>query len=138
MSLDLSLKAIALADDDSDDADLFAEAVQAIDPKIVVERASNGLELLDKMRGDHIIFPDVIFLDINMPEMNGWDCLGELKNSPKLKDVPVIMYSTSSNIHDKAKAAKLGASYFYTKPDNFQALKSFLNSFIANPGAVIR
>ena len=88
----LSLKTFALADDDSDDAALFSEALLEINPEIVVEKASNGLELLHKMKDGHFSFPDIIFLDINMPEMNGWDCLSELKSNPELKDVLVIMY----------------------------------------------
>lgn len=134
---DQSLKTFALADDDSDDADLFTEALQEIDPGITVATASNGQELLNKLTRS-LNLPDIIFLDINMPGLNGWDCLAELKKNRLLSDVPVIMYSTSSNIHDKAKAAKLGASYFYTKPDNFQALKKFLKTLIQDPASVIQ
>lgn len=137
-NLDLSLRTFALADDDRDEADLFAEALLEIAPEIRIETASNGQELLDKMKSGDFNFPDIIFLDINMPQMNGWDCLTELKKNGELREVPVIMYSTSSNIQDKAKAAKLGASYFYTKPDNFQDLKKFLNNLIQNPGSIIK
>jgi CheY-like chemotaxis protein len=131
------LKTFALADDDSDDTGLFTEALQEINPEITVETASNGQELLDKMKGGDFVFPDIIFLDINMPEMNGWDCLRELKKDSELKEVPVVMYSTSSHIDDKTKAVQLGASYFYTKPDSFQELKKFLSTLIRDPGRVI-
>src|SRR3954471_13199445 len=134
----LSFKTFALADDDSDEVDLFAEALQEIDPKITMEKASNGQELLDNMKRRNFSLPDIIFLDINMPEMNGWDCLTELKSDAWLKEVPVVMYSTSSNVHDKAKAARLGASHFYTKPDNYQELKKFLTGIIQNPKTIIK
>jgi CheY-like chemotaxis protein len=136
--LDLSLKTFALADDDSDDADLFMEALREINPEIAVEAAANGQELIEKMTNGQFRLPDIIFLDINMPEMNGWDCLSELKKSRSLSNVPVVMYSTSSNMSDKAKAVRLGASYFYTKPDTFRELKTFLKRLIDNPQDVIK
>lgn len=134
---EISLKTFALADDDPDDASLFQEALLEIDPAIVVERAANGLELLDKMKSRDFHTPDIIFLDINMPEMNGWECLSELKNDQHLKAIPVVMYSTSSNVYDKTKATKLGAVFFYTKPDTFQDLKKFLAQLITNPKTIV-
>ena len=130
------LKNIALADDDSDDAALFAEALLEIDPKIAFKKASNGRELLDKMESGEFFFPDIIFLDINMPEMNGWECLAELKKNSMFKNVPVVIYSTSSHTRDKRMAATLGASLFFTKPDNFQQLKLFLERLLDDPRVV--
>jgi len=130
----ISFKTIALADDDSDDTDLFGEAILGIDPKITLEIASNGRELLNKMRSGEFALPDVIFLDINMPEMNGWQCLEALKKDNLLKPVPVVIYSTSSHVQDKKLATALGASLFITKPDDFQQLKQTLARLINDPG----
>jgi CheY-like chemotaxis protein len=129
-----TFKKFALADDDADDAEIFAEALAAINPGISYEHASNGKILLDKIRHGKSDLPDIIFLDINMPEMNGWDSLAELKKHSSLKDIPVVMYSTSSNQRDIQAARKLGANFFYTKPDNFRQLKLFLENLIKNPG----
>jgi CheY-like chemotaxis protein len=128
-----TFKKFALADDDADDAELFAEALAAINPGIVCEHAPNGRVLLDNIRSQKSQLPDIIFLDINMPEMNGWDSLSELKKHSKLKDIPVVMYSTSSTFRDVQAAKNLGANFFYTKPDNFRQLKSFLENLIENP-----
>jgi CheY-like chemotaxis protein len=128
-----TFRRFALADDDADDAELFAEALAEVNPHILCEYAPNGKILLDKMRKQKAELPDVIFLDINMPEMNGWDSLTELKKHSALKDIPVVMYSTSSNHRDVQAAKKLGASFFYTKPDNFGKLKLFLENLIENP-----
>jgi CheY-like chemotaxis protein len=136
--INISLKTFALADDDSDDADLFAEALLEINPTIRFKKASNGRELLDKVESGEFGFPDIIFLDINMPEMNGWECLMALKKDSKLRSVPVVIYSTSSHVRDKAMAMKLGASYFYTKPDSYQQLKKFLALLISDPQVVIK
>jgi CheY-like chemotaxis protein len=129
-----TFRKFALADDDADDAGLFCEALAAINPGILCDHAANGKILLDKIRHQKDQLPDIIFLDINMPEMNGWDSLAELKKHSSLKDIPVVMYSTSSTYRDVQAAKKLGASFFYTKPDSFRELKVFLKSLIENPG----
>lgn len=128
-----SFRKFALADDDNDDAELFAEALAAINPGILLEYASNGKILLDKIRNQKTGLPDIIFLDINMPEMNGWDSLTELKKHSLLKEIPVVMYSTSSTYRDMQAAKSLGANFFYTKPDSFRQLKMFLENLIKNP-----
>ena len=129
-----TFRKFALADDDADDAELFCEALAAVNPSIACEHASNGRILLEKISNQKSELPDIIFLDINMPEMNGWDSLTELKKHSSLRDIPVVMYSTSSTYRDMQAAKKLGANFFYTKPDNFRQLKSFLEKLIENPG----
>lgn len=130
-----TFKRFVLADDDADDAELFTEALAAINPRILCDYVSNGKILLDKIRHQQDELPDIIFLDINMPEMNGWDSLIELKKHSSLRHIPVVMYSTSSTYRDMQAAKKLGANFFYTKPDNFRELKLFLENLIENPGA---
>ena len=130
-----TFRKFVLADDDADDAELFAEALAEINPGISCDYASNGKILLDKIRNQYQEPPDIIFLDINMPEMNGWDSLIELKKHSSLRHIPVVMYSTSSTHRDMQAAKKLGANFFYTKPDNFRELKLFLENLIENPGA---
>jgi CheY-like chemotaxis protein len=129
-----TFKKFALADDDADDAELFCEALAAVNPSIACEHAANGRILLDKIRNQETALPDIIFLDINMPEMNGWDSLTELKKHSSLREIPVVMYSTSSTYRDMQAAKKLGANFFYTKPDNFRQLKLFLENLIEDPG----
>ena len=130
-----TFKKFALADDDADDAELFAEALAAVNPSISCDYAPNGRALLEKIGNQKAELPDIIFLDINMPEMNGWDSLTELKRHSSLRHIPVVMYSTSSTYRDMQAAKKLGANFFCTKPDSFRQLKSFLENLIENPGA---
>jgi CheY-like chemotaxis protein len=119
------IKRIFLADDDADDISLFDEALREIDASIEFTAAENGKELIDKLTGSKIA-PQVIFLDVNMPEMNGWEALDTIKETSALKDIPVIMYSTSSSTKDGRRAIESGALGFYEKPTSYVKLKDFL------------
>lgn len=122
-----------LADDDSDDKTLFCEALSEIDPKIVCHTAGDGKEALTILSEKKVDQPDIIFLDINMPVMDGWQCLGRLKENPNYKDIPVIMYSTSSYQRDIDLALSSGAFCFLTKPSDYRELKSILNLIVKTP-----
>jgi CheY-like chemotaxis protein len=119
------IKKFLLADDDADDTSLFDEALREIDGSIEFTSAQNGKDLIDKLTAGKVE-PHLIFLDINMPEMNGWEALEKLKKTSHLKDIPVIMYSTSSSLKDAKKAIQSGAVGFYEKPTSFVMLKDFL------------
>jgi len=115
-----------LVDDDSDDSELFGEAIQENNPEIAVHVATNGREAFNVL--NEIEQPDLIFLDINMPIMNGWECLAKLKISAEYKNIPVIMYSTSSHKKDIDLAAETGAITFLSKPHDYQELRRILKS----------
>jgi CheY-like chemotaxis protein len=124
-------KKILLADDDLDDRQIFAEALAAIDPKIVCEGAADGKEALKLLStAKNTRPPNVIFLDINMPVLDGWEVLKKVKSEQLLVNIPVIMYSTTSGIREKQIAEDLGANCFVTKPDNFKLVKSMLEIVI--------
>ena len=120
------MKKFLIVDDDTDDRDLFREALEEVTPDSVCYNAPNGLRALLALENGEIEVPDIIFLDINMPVMNGWQLLAKLKESQVYKMIPVIMYSTSSFQEDIEKAQQLGALCFLTKPSNFKKLKSIL------------
>ena len=97
------------------------EAVKEVDPNIVCHLASScdeGLELLNKSS----VLPDYIFLDLNMPKVDGKKCLLELKKNARVKDIPVIIYSTSSLKKDIDETKAMGAVHFLTKPAAFREL----------------
>jgi CheY-like chemotaxis protein len=119
-------KKFLLVDDDTDDANLFCEAVSGISPEMQCFTAENGVELFEFLGKHHPDIPDVIFLDINMPLMDGWQCLKKLKESPPFKRIPIIMYSTSSAKRDIFMAYELGVLVFLTKPDDFDELSRIL------------
>jgi len=122
-----------LADDDADDKTLFCEALSEIDPLIVCHTASDGREALAILTENQIKKPNIIFLDINMPIMDGWQCLGKLKEHKDHKDIPVIIYSTSSYQRDIELALEGGAVCFFTKPSDYRELRSILRMIATTP-----
>jgi len=117
------MKKILLIDDDADDRSFFCEALEEIAPEFGCYAVVNGELALQLLRNNEIGRPDLIFLDVNMPIFDGWQCLSELKSDPDLQQIPVIMYSTSSHPEDIEKALSERALYFFTKPYNFSGLK---------------
>lgn len=120
------MKKFLIVDDDTDDREMFCEALQQVVPDCICHNAPNGRRAILALDEGEIERPDLIFLDINMPLMNGWQCLSKLKESAAYKAIPVIMYSTSSYPEDVEKADRLGALCFFIKPSNFRELKSSL------------
>lgn len=118
-----------MVDDDLDDSDLFVEAMHDVDPSLTCQALRSGRQLIEKL-GTDTHKPDVIFLDLNMPEMNGLECLSALKKTAGLQDIPIVIYTTSSNPSDKQRAYTLGASLFYTKPHTYSQLRDFLDDFV--------
>lgn len=115
-------KTFFIVDDDLDDQELFIEAVSEVDKSISCISASNCEEALDLLKNRKIDLPDMIFLDLNMPRLNGKQCLAELKRVSELKHIPVIIYSTSSEKRDIEETSRLGAAHFLTKPNKFEEL----------------
>lgn len=114
-----------LADDDLDDREIFAEALTSIDMNIECHYTEDGREALTSLKSLPQK-PNVIFLDINMPVRDGWQCLKVLKSDEDLKNIPVIIISTSSHQSQRDMAQNLGAHGYFIKASNFEVLKSAL------------
>jgi len=107
-------KILMIVDDDTDDRYFFRSAIRKNNPSYQCIEAENGVDALDQLRKAKQL-PDFIFLDLNMPKMDGRECLKELKKDKTLKDIPVIIYSTSDYKLDKEVTKELGADYYITK-----------------------
>ncbi len=116
---------VLLIDDDLDDQEIFLLALGRTKLNIKCETAADGLKGLDKLEKSDTL-PDFIFLDLNMPNMDGKKCLVEIKKRPRYDNIPVIMYSTSSYINDIRETKRLGATGFITKPTNVDTLVNLL------------
>src|SRR5688572_1332394 len=122
----LYTKTCLLIDDDLDDQEIFALALQQVSERFQCRMVNDGYEALQCLRNDSYVLPDFIFLDLNMPRMNGKECLTEIKKHDHLKDIPVIIYSTSSFQGDIIQTRKLGAAAFITKPFSIDELSAKL------------
>jgi len=119
-----------LIDDDDDDQEIFVTALKSVSHEAACSCYFNAEEALKLLiSGDEK--PEVIFLDLNMPVMNGRQFLTEIKKIDKLKEIPVIIFSTSSHAPTIQATKDLGASDFITKPASFEALKEILKQIIA-------
>ena len=126
------MKIIFLADDDADDRLFFEDALEQINIPSQLTTANDGLELMNNL--ESLIEPpppDVIFLDLNMPRKNGHQCLEEIRNTPKLKDITVVIFSTTSNIDSVDKTYELGANYYICKTRSFSLLVKAIETVLA-------
>ena len=113
---------ILLIDDDEDDQFIFLAAIKESAPGYECRISNNGQEGLYVLNSDSSK-PEIIFLDLNMPLMNGFEFLSILKSDVKLSGIPVIIFSTSDSPADKKRARELGALNFITKTADIQLLK---------------
>jgi len=121
-------KRILLVDDDADDQLFFRDAINEVHELLDCEIANNGLEAINQIATPPP--PDLIFLDLNMPVMNGYQCLEILKKEDRYKHIPVIIFTTSNNMHDINRAREMGANLFFTKPTNFTTLCTKLDKIL--------
>jgi len=127
-----SYKFIYLAEDDEDDRILFLEVLREIHPEIVVKVFEDGQRLIDSLHEAENDNPEILFLDINMPCRNGFECLKEIKSrAGYLNMVKIIVFSTSSSMLHIELSYKLGADAYAVKPGSFNELKDLLQEIIA-------
>lgn len=112
---------IVFIDDDCDEHDFVAEAFKTIsdeislfaftDPKLAIQRLTCTKSALE---------PDLVLLDINMPGLNGFEVLQQIKSIKSLQHIPIYIFSTSREPEDKLKARRLGADAYFSKPDSLE------------------
>jgi CheY-like chemotaxis protein len=119
---------ILYVDDDPDDRQIFAEAVKSINDGIECAMAQDGLDALSYL-GTHEL-PDIIFLDINMPLMDGKTCLTEIRGTKETAGIPVVIFTTSNNPAERTECENLGANDFLLKPVSFLEMKDILTSIL--------
>lgn len=119
---------ILMADDDDDDFMLTEKALKESKLINTLCRVRDGEELLEYLRGEGQYKdtlcerPGVILLDLNMPRKDGREALQEIKGDPNLRDIPIVVFTTSKAEEDVYKSYKLGVNSFITKPVTFDNL----------------
>ncbi|MEX0812997.1 MAG: response regulator [Chitinophagales bacterium] len=122
---------ILLADDDDGDRLLFKEAIGELKIKSVVHTVNDGNQLMDYLKKGGNPLPQLIFLDLNMPQKNGLECLVEIRSDKKLKDIAIAIFSTSASEKDIDATFINGANVYIQKPNSFIVLKEVLSKAIS-------
>ena len=117
---------ILLADDDKDDRFFFDKALKSLPFPTQLTTVEDGEQLMDYLSENSDNLPDILFLDINMPRKNGFECLSEIKKNPKLKEIPVIIYSTSLH-EDIANQLYSNGAHFYIQKTDLDELEKILH-----------
>ena len=117
-----------LIDDDLDDHEIFKLALEAVDSSILCVCLNRSTQAIEKLKADKSFTPKIIFVDINMPVMNGVECLAEIKKIDHLKTVPVIFYSTFADPEKVSEMKELGAAEYFEKPSDIDILINKLSS----------
>ena len=119
---------ILLADDDIDDCDFFKGALDEFPILTHFTAVHDGEQLMQLLTNETEVLPHVIFLDLNMPRKNGFECLAAIKLNGKLNSLPVIMYSTSLDQEVVNRLHTNGAHHFIRKPSDFTNFKKIIRT----------
>ncbi|MBK6355098.1 MAG: response regulator [Saprospiraceae bacterium] len=117
---------ILLADDELADCLLFKEALEELPVSAHLTTVYNGEQLMEEITKKGKKLPDVLFLDLNMPRKDGFASLGEIKRSTFLQDLPVIIFSTTSELESVKRVFRDAAHYYICKPVDFLQLKKVI------------
>ena len=129
---------VLLADDDVDDCIFFRQALDELHLTTKLIAVHDGEQLMQLLNEVEYRLPHVLFLDINMPRKNGFECLAEIKLSLKLQGLPVIVFSTSFEQEVVNRLYKNGAQHFIRKPSEFSQFKKIIHHTLSliTPGNV--
>ncbi len=118
---------VFLADDDSDDRTFFSDALREIPIQTKISEFNNGVDLMAELLSETAAQPNVIFLDLKMPMMDGFECLADIRDLDKYLNTPVIIYSTSYHPKEIDRLKEMGASLYLQKPSSYNQLKTLLH-----------
>ena len=119
---------VLLADDDDDDRLLFLDVLKELSVPVNLSVAANGEIAMDILAKSPL--PNLVFLDLNMPLKNGFECLEEIRADTRMRDLPVIIFSTSSQPSAIDQVYRRGAQLYIRKPNDFTQLKKVINHVI--------
>jgi CheY-like chemotaxis protein len=121
---------VLIIDDDEDDRSIFCAAIRELSPSIECKEAESCYQGHTLLTQNLQALPDYIFLDINMPRVDGETCFRRLKKDKAVSHIPVIMYSTTDNQQEIKRFYERGAFAFVTKPREYGALLNSLRSVL--------
>ena len=121
---------ILIADDDEDDRTFFSEAMAELKMNNKLTLFNDGKDLMEYLSDPDIVMPHILFLDLNMPFMSGFECLKAIRAEERFKDVSIAIYSTSSSEKDIEETFVEGANIYIKKPNDFTKLKKVIKDVL--------
>ncbi len=121
---------VILADDDSSDREVFKEALEELKIKTSIHTLKDGVHLMEYLSHPDTKSPDILFLDLNMPRKGGIECLKEIREIEKYKNLPIAIYSTSGAQSDMESTFINGANVYIRKPNDFNNLRDVLDKVL--------
>ena len=127
------LKKILLAEDDEDDRMIFDDIIEQLKTEddftfCAVDNGLKVIQLLGQLEVSEL--PDLVILDQNMPQMNGKEALGLLKDDPRWQHIPVVIYSTFNDVKLAATCLEMGADQVITKPDSYEGFNAVISQLV--------
>lgn len=130
------LKSFVVIDDDDDGIDVLCEAIKYSRPLVHCMSFKDGKEAIDCLTADSLrVIPDFIFVDYNMPLMNGMECTKKLRQDTRFDESVIIIFSTGMNPDDSKEFYRLGADFVYAKPHTVHSYVQLLAAVLHGPAA---
>lgn len=123
-----SVHHLLMADDDKDHAMLFERIIKKEYPCVHVSCVQDGEQLIRFLHRHPV---DILFLDLNMPCKNGYECLQEIRRDASIKDLPIVVYSNSAHLSDIQKSFLLQADFYLVKPFITDHLRTAIRMILA-------
>jgi len=120
---------VFLVDDDEEDQQLFSDALTGISESVQLTILNNGVELMERLFSGTPL-PDMIFLDLYMPMMNGEECLQDIREEKRFNTIPILIYSNAFDLDMIEQLFEMGANRYLQKPNSFSELESSLEKII--------
>ena len=125
----MAKRRVIIADDDEDDRMMVLSAFRENRADVHIDFAVDGSDLMDILTKETVVASTVfILLDLNMPKKDGREALKEIKGDPKLKKIPVIIFTTAKNEAEIRKCYDMGANTYIVKPDGFDELRKVVSN----------
>jgi CheY-like chemotaxis protein len=124
------IKNVLLAEDDEEDVLLFNTVLSELNRDIFVKVVTDGILLMTFLKQETTL-PEMIFLDLNMPHKNGFECLSEIKGNEKWSSIKIVILSTSSQPQQIDKAYKGGADLYLAKPVSYTHFKNMIDKCLS-------
>ena len=124
---------VLLIDDDRDDRELFTSALAIVSPRSSLSVAADCMDALSRIDAASIQIPNVIFVDLHLTQIDGFECIELIQQHQLLHAVPIIVMSSSEMQSQTDRLFNTGVRYFIIKPPSFSKLKAIIDKLVNTP-----